>query len=150
MEIILAADHRGFKLKEELKGHLAAAGHDLIDVGAETYEATDDYVDFAAEGAKEVLIGEDRVGIFLCGSGHGMDIVANRHKGIRAALCWNESVARQSREHDDANVLVLPADWLSKHDAEVIADAWLASSFSGAERHERRLKKIREVETRSG
>lgn len=148
MTIYLAADHRGFNLKDQIKEHLSSQGREVVDVGASVLNTDDDYVDFASEAAKKIAenSSENR-GIFLCGSGHGVDIVANKFKGIRAALCWNAEVAKQSREHEDANVLILPADWVNFDQAKEIVDVWLKTEFSGEERHVRRLKKIEEIES---
>lgn len=143
----LAADHRGFRLKEALKRFLTERSIAFEDVGAQTYAEGDDYVDFAATAAKKIAADPlKHKGIFLCGSGHGVDMVANKFKGIRAALCWNKEVAQQSREHEDANVLVLPADWLDEQVAEEIMITWLGTEFSNEERHTRRLQKIENLE----
>lgn len=145
--IYLAADHRGFQCKEALKAFLGKHGYLYEDKGAFSYDASDDYVDFAVAAAKKIAEHpEQHRGIFICGSGHGMDIVANKFCGVRAALCWNIEVAKQSREHDDANVLVLPADWLEEKQAEGMARVWLEALFSNEERHVRRLGKIGEIE----
>lgn len=145
--IYLASDHRGFKLKEELKKYLVEHGFGVEDVGAFVYDKTDDYVDFARVACEKIVQNPSaHRGIFLCGSGHGVDIVANKYKGIRAALCFNRQVAAQSREHDDANVLALAADWVSPEEVKDIVTVWLGKSFSGEERHVRRLNKIGEIE----
>ena len=148
--IYVAADHRGFQLREELKKYLDNQGYEIEDVGALTYDETDDYVDFAAAAAEKMAgnPGDNR-GIFVCGSGHGMDVVANKFKGLRAALCFNPQVAAQSRSHDDSNVLVLASDWLSPEEAKDIVTVWLGKQFSGEERHMRRLKKIEEIEEKN-
>ena len=145
--IYLGADHRGFLLKEELKKFLTDSGFEVQDVGAFAYNKDDDYVDFAASAAKELVKApaSDR-GIFICGSGHGMAIVADKFKGLRSALAFNRDVAIQSREHEDANVLVLASDWLQIGEAKEIVLVWLKTPFSGEARHERRLGKIREIE----
>lgn len=146
--IYLAADHRGFKLKEALKKFLGEQGIAVEDCGAFTYDPQDDYTDFAVvASAKIVETPSEHKGIFLCGSGHGVDIVANKFKGIRAALCWNMEVAKQSRAHDDANVLILPADWLDEEIAREIVLTWLNTPFSGEDRHSRRLAELKEIET---
>lgn len=148
--IYLGADHRGFKLKEELKKHLIEEGHEVEDLGAFEYKKDDDYPDFAAAVAVKVAENPGAYrGILICGSGHGVDIVANKYENIRAALCFNRQVAAQSREHEDANVLVLASDWLDSADAKDIVIVWLGKSFSGEERHIRRLNKIREIEERN-
>lgn len=147
--IYLAADHRGFALKETLKKFLAERGTAAEDCGAFAYDPQDDYTDFAAAAAAKIAENPaEHKGIFLCGSGHGVDIVANKFRGIHAALCWNVQVAKQSREHEDANVLVLPADWIDEQTTEIVM-AWLGTNFSNEERHIRRLEKMREIETKN-
>lgn len=148
--IYLATDHRGFVLKEKLKNYLVETGCEIEDMGAFSYDKDDDYPDFAAAAAEKVSEDlETNRAILLCGSGHGADIVANKFRGVRAALCWNTAVAKQSREHDGANVLVLSADWLTEEQAREIVSAWLETGFSGEERHQRRIKKIEETETKN-
>lgn len=145
--IYLAADHRGFQLKEAIKRSLIERGIGVEDAGALSYDTGDDYPDFAAVAAAKIAENPaEHKGIFLCGSGHGVDMVADKFRGVRAALCWNAQVAKQSREHEDANVLVLPADWLDEMQVQEIVSVWLGTSFSGEDRHIRRLKKIEEIE----
>lgn len=145
--LYLGADHRGYNLKEEIKQYLNRQGIALEDLGALQYEQDDNYPDFAQAVAEKVLENPDlSKGILLCGSGHGVDMVANKFKGIRAALCFNRQVAVQSRQHEDANVLVLAADWLDSAAAEDIISVWLGARFSGDERHIKRLRKIEEIE----
>ena len=146
--IYLACDHRGFGLKEAIKKLLGEQGILHEDVGDFSFDADDDYVDFARAAAEKIAENPvEHKGIFLCGSGHGMDMAANKYRGIRAALCWNTQVTAESRKHEDANVLVLPADWLDEAAAKEIVLVWLGASFSGEDRHVRRLKKIEEIES---
>lgn len=149
--IYLAADHRGFQLKEVLKRFLSEELHvPLIDVGAHEQNLHDDYVDFAESALEEMV--KDSVrhkGIFICGSGHGMDMVANKYKGIRSALGFNADVSRQSREHENANVLALASDWLKEKEAKEIVKIWLASEFSGVDRHIRRIDKLSAIEEKN-
>lgn len=149
--IYLAADHRGFALKEALKRFLSEELHiPCVDVGAHEQDLYDDYVDFAQSALEEII--KDPVnhkGIFICGSGHGMDMVANKYKGIRAAIGFNADVSRQSREHENTNVLVLASDWVKEDGAEEIVKIWLASEFSGVERHIRRIDKISAIEEKN-
>lgn len=148
--IYIATDHRGFQLKEAIKKSLLERGIGVEDMGALAYDSSDDYVDFAAAAAAKISENPaEHKGIFICRSGHGVDIVANKFRGVRAALCWNTQVAKQSREHDDANVLVLAADWLDEAQAQEIVSVWLGASFSGEDRHIRRLKKIEEIERKN-
>lgn len=145
--IYLGADHRGFQLKEVLKKYLIEKGHQIEDAGAFEYNKDDDYPDFASAVAAKVTENpEDYKGVLICGSGHGVDMVANKFKGVRAALCFNREVAAQSRAHEDANVLVLPADWMDELTAKSILELWLSTQFDGADRNIRRLKRISELE----
>lgn len=145
--IYLAADHRGFQLKEELKRYLIEDGFEVEDVGAFVYDKDDDYVDFARTASDKIAQNPlmDR-GIFICGSGHGMDIVANKYKGLHAALCFDKESIIQSREHGNTNVLVLGADGLNLEKAKEMVLAWLTTDFTQEERHVRRLKKIEQIE----
>lgn len=146
--IYLGADHRGFQLKEKLKEYLIQQGHEVEDLGAFEYDQQDDYPDFSrAVAAKVAENPESNRGILVCGSGHGMDMVANKFKNVRSAICWNRQVAAQSREHEDANVLVLPSDHVDEAEAKDIALVWLGKQFDGAERNIRRLGKIADTET---
>lgn len=148
--IHLAADHRGFSLKETLKTWLLESGREIHDAGAADLDIADDYPDFA-EAAVGALVsgGADDRAVLICGSGHGMDMIANKYKGVRAALCFNPAVAKQSREHEDANVLVLAADWVRDRDAIEIVKTWLETPFGGAERNRRRLEKMSDIEGRN-
>lgn len=147
--IYLGADHRGFSLKETLKALLLESGQMVKDCGAFQMDISDDYPDFAKAVCDALVTDPEGRGILLCGSGHGMEMFANKYKGIRAALCFNVKVAKQSREHEDANVLVLPSDWLKDQEAEEIVRVWLNTSFGSEERNVRRLQKIRQVEDRN-
>ncbi len=146
MKLVLAADHRGFKLKEVVKKFLAGRGHEVEDVGAFEYNQEDDYVDFARAAIEKILKDPEKRGVLICGSGHGENMVADKYKGIRAALAFNRQVAVQSREHEDSNILVLPSDWLDEAAAQDIIIDWLETKFMGEDRHVRRLKKIEEIE----
>ena len=150
MTIVLAADHRGFKLKEALKRFLAERGYAADDAGATVENPADDYVDFAAAASARVAEDpENHRGILICGTGIGMDIVANKFRGLRAALVGERATAIQSREHGNANILVLAADTLAPNAAEEIVMTWLETPFPGEERHARRLRKIAEIEERN-
>ena len=145
--IYLAADHRGFNLKDELKKYLSEQGFETEDVGAFEYDKDDDYVDFARNASEKIAKNPSlHKGIFVCGSGHGMDIVANKFKGVRAALVFNPEVAVQSREHEDVNVLVFASDWIEPEKAKDLVMVWLGKQFDSEKRNERRLKKISELE----
>ncbi len=145
--LYIASDHRGFQLKEELKKYLTDAGTGFQDLGPFEFNKDDDYVDFAKAVAEKVSANpEEDKGILICGSGHGMDMVANKYKGVRSALVFNERVAIQSREHENANILAIPSDWVTSEIAEFIVSFWLKADFTGEERHVRRLQKIKELE----
>lgn len=142
-KIIIGSDHGGFKLKKEIIRHLEANDYQIKDMGCFSDESCD-YPDIALEVAKEVAKSKSR-GILICGTGIGMSMVANKVKGIRAALCHNEFTAEMSRKHNDSNVLVLGGRVLDKDLAIKITDIWLNTDFEG-ERHQRRLDKITNIE----
>jgi ribose 5-phosphate isomerase B len=144
--VFIGADHRGFPLKEKLKTRLAQAGVKLEDMGDDHFAADDDYVDFAKKVADAVKDDPKSRGIVLCGSGVGVDIVANKVDGIRCALVQDQMRAIQSREHEDVNMIALPADIVNEDQAFLITKSFLETPFSGVERHERRLQKLAEVE----
>ena len=138
--IPIASDHAGFELKAKLRGALERRGFAVDDLGPAS-DASTDYADYAHPLAERVSTGEAARGILLCGTGLGMSYAANRHPHVRAAVAWAPEIAELSRRHNDANVLVLPARFVSDADAEAILDAWLATPFEGG-RHERRIEKI--------
>ena len=138
--IPIAADHAGFELKEKLKRQLAALGFDVQDLGTNS-DAPADYADFAHPLADEVSRGEVKRGVLLCGSGLGMAYTANRHPHVRAAIAWTPEIASLARLHNDANVLVLPARFVSDEQGAAILTTWLETPFEGG-RHERRVGKI--------
>ncbi len=147
MLIYIGADHRGFQLKESLKKFLKDQGYEVVDVGNDHYDEADDYPDFAKLVARAV--GQDttlRRGILICGSGVGVDIVANKISGVRSALVVSPQQAAASRNNDDTNILSLAANFLDEKTAEEILKTWLATPFSNQERFERRLEKISELE----
>jgi ribose 5-phosphate isomerase B len=138
--IPIGADHAGFALKERLKQELETLGYQPLDLGTHSADSTD-YPDYAHPVAERVEHGEARRGILLCGSGLGMAYAANRHHGVRAAVAWNPEIARLARAHNDANVLVLPARFVTEQEGLAILRAWLDQPFEGG-RHERRVRKI--------
>lgn len=138
--IPIASDHAGFALKEQLKSALQARGFEVDDLGPAT-DASTDYADFAHPLAERVSTGAAPRGILMCGTGLGMSYAANRHPHVRAAVAWAPEIAALARQHNDANVLVLPARFIAADEAERILDAWLATPFEGG-RHERRIEKI--------
>ena len=141
--IPIASDHAGFEMKQALASTLRDLGYDVQDLGT-TSEQSVDYPDFAHPLAREVSEGKAKRGVLLCGTGLGMSYVANRYPHVRAAVVWNPEVAELSREHNDANVLVLPARCISTDQGKAILKKWLETPFAGG-RHERRVEKI-EVE----
>lgn len=138
--IAMASDHAGFELKEYLKPYLVAKGYEIEDFG--TYsEASCDYPDYAHPAAEAVERGQCDFGIAMCGSGNGIQMTLNKHQGIRAALCWLPEIATLAKQHNNANILVLPARFISKEEAKKIVDTYLGASFEGG-RHQRRVDKI--------
>ena len=135
--IFIASDHAGFNLKAELTAHLAAAGHTVQDMGTHSKDSCD-YPVYAEKVCVAVLADENALGILICGSGIGMSIAANRHKGIRAALCTCEFQARYTRRHNNANILCLAERVTGCGVALEIADIFLAESFEGG-RHAKRV-----------
>lgn len=147
MKIFLAADHRGFDLKEKLREWLKEKGYAVEDCGNQRFDPADDYPDFAASAATKVA--EDPAhhrGVLLCGSGIGMDVAANKFPGLRATVVWNTESAAQARSHDDVNAIAIAADWVAPEEASEIVRVFLETPFSGEERHVRRIKKIQEIE----
>jgi len=143
-KIPIASDHAGYELKEKLAVKLASLGYEVEDLGADSPASTD-YPDFAHPLAGMVSRGEVKRGVLLCGTGLGMAYVANRYPHVRAAVVWTPEVAEMSRRHNDANILVLPARYLSDADSESILETWLGTPFEGG-RHERRVEKIERPE----
>lgn len=147
MIIYLGADHRGFKLKEFLEEFLKKRGYEVIDAGNGNLDKNDDYPDFAGLAARAVSQDPlSRRGILICGSGAGVDIVANKFDGVRSVLAANAEQAKMSRRDDDTNVLSLAAEFINEDEAEKIVKAWLETPFSGEEKYKRRLEKISEIE----
>jgi RpiB/LacA/LacB family sugar-phosphate isomerase len=140
VKVALGADHRGFALKEELKRWLAARGHQVFDLGPSSADRVD-YPDYAFKVADAVARHQADRGILICSTGIGMSIAANKVLGVRAALADSVRLARLSREHNDANVLCLGADFVSAPVARRIVGVWLRTGFAGG-RHARRLAKI--------
>ncbi|MCL4366589.1 RpiB/LacA/LacB family sugar-phosphate isomerase [Patescibacteria group bacterium] len=144
--IYLGADHRGFELKEKLQQRLEDEGFLVTDLGNNHLDPQDDFVDFAQKVAEAVGSDEQNQGILLCGSGAGVDMVANKISGVRAALVFDEKRAWQARHDDNANILALPADVFDIETVWPVVKTFLTTPFSNEERFERRLKKIEEVE----
>ena len=145
--IYLGADHRGFQLKERLKKRLIDEGFEVTDLGPDTLIPGDDYVIYAHKVADAVAGGleKDR-GILFCGSGAGVDMVANKVEGIRSALVFDVPRAIQARQHENANIISLPSDTLDEEQAFEIVKSFLTTEFKGEERHQRRLEELKQVE----
>ena len=141
MKIGLACDHAGFEYKEKLKEYLYNKKIKIKDFGCYSLESVD-YPDFAHKLAESIENNENELGIQFCGTGNGINMSANKHQGIRAALCWNTHIAEQSRLHNNANVLTMPARHLSWEEIKNIVETFLYTNFEGG-RHERRVNKIK-------
>lgn len=140
MKIVIGSDHAGFELKEKIRKFLEGKGVEVIDKG--TYSADRaDYPDFGHAVAEAVLDKSVDLGILMCGSGNGIAMSANKHAGIRAALCWNEEITSLARQHNDANILVLPARYITMETASACCELFLNTAFEGG-RHQDRVKKI--------
>ena len=148
MRIVFAADHAGAALKDELLRRLGAAGlgHELIDLGGDGSDPTDDYPDYAQRLGRAIRAGNADRGILICGSGVGASVAANKMRGIRSAVCHDTYSAHQGVEHDDMNVLTVGARVIGAEPAFECAVAFLAASFSGEPRHQRRLEKVLAIE----
>lgn len=138
--LAMCCDHAGYELKEQLKRWLEERGVRVDDFGTCSSESCD-YPDFAHPCAEAVEEGRDYPGIAMCGSGNGIAMTLNKHQGIRAALCWTPELSRLARAHNNANVLVMPARFITFDEAKAIVEAYLSTPFEGG-RHERRIAKI--------
>jgi len=141
MKIGVACDHAGFEYKEELKKYLSSKGNQISDFGCYSLESVD-YPDFAHQLAESIEKKENDLGIQFCGTGNGINMSANKHQEIRAALCSNTHIAEQARLHNNANVLTMPARHLSWEEVKKIVEIFLSTDFEGG-RHERRVNKIK-------
>lgn len=144
MQIIIGSDHAGFKMKEEIRKYVEKLGHKISDYGTNSEESVD-YPDIAGKVAENV-VKQKKLGILVCGSGTGVTIAANKVKGARAALCFDEFTAKTSREHNDANILCLAGLDMTLGQARKITKAWIEAKFSNEERHKRRIEKIMRLE----
>jgi ribose 5-phosphate isomerase B len=138
--IPIGADHAGFELKTAIIEHLTAAGYSLKDFGCYSEESID-YPDFGHPVAEMVEENEGMLGILICGSGNGINMTANKHQGVRSALCWKNELAELARLHNNANIIALPARFISTQEAIEMVDTFLSTDFEGG-RHERRVEKI--------
>lgn len=149
MRIAIGADHAGFELKEKLRTYLTDLGHQVIDAGTTNTDPVD-YPDYAEAVGKLILDGKADRGVLVCGSGVGASVAANKLPGIRAGLCHDTYSARQGVEHDDMNILVLGARVIGAELARELVSTFVAATFTGEERHRRRLEKIKALERRYG
>ena len=151
MRIHIATDHAGLEFSEDLQNHLRSAGHDVVDHGPTSYEPLDDYPSFCINAAQATVEdqaqGVEALGVVFGGSGNGEQIAANKVRGVRAALVWNVSTAELARQHNDANVIAIGARQHTVDEAKHFIDTFIATPFSGEERHARRIAQLREYET---
>jgi ribose 5-phosphate isomerase B len=146
VRVYLASDHAGFELKARLLEHLPSLGFEVVDVGAATFDPLDDYPPFCIEAARRVVADPGSLGIVVGGSGNGEQIAANKVTGCRAALAWSIDTAKLAREHNDAQVIGVGARQHTEAEAFAIVEAFLATPFSGDERHARRIAILDEWE----
>jgi ribose 5-phosphate isomerase B len=147
MKIFIGADHKGFELKKEIKEWLSSANYQVEDLGAFEYKPGDDYVDFATSVANKVTSEKGSRGIVICGSGAGVDITANKTRGIRCCLGFNIEQVKAARNDDDINVLALASDYCELEKAKKLTDAFLNTDFDPTENHVRRIEKIKNLES---
>ncbi len=140
MKLVIGSDHAGYEFKEKLVGFLTSKGFDIQDVGPFSTDSVD-YPDYAHKVAEVVEQGNADFGILFCGSAQGVTMTANKHQGIRAALCWMTDIAKLARQHNNANVITLPARFIAYEYAEQIVETFLTTDFEGG-RHENRVNKI--------
>ena len=140
MKVAIGSDHAGFDLKAKLKTYLQKKGFDVKDFGTYSAERAD-YPDYAHPVAQAVEDKQSNMGVLICGSGNGVNMAANKHKGIRSALCWNAEIAQLARLHNDANIIALPARFISVEEAEKCVDIFFSTHFEGG-RHTARVNKI--------
>ena len=141
MNILVSNDHAGVQLKNEVKSFLEDKGYVVENLGDNSGESVD-YPDIIHPLAKEISENKDKKGIIMCGTGNGVSMVANKYEGVRAGLCWSKEIAELIRKHNDANVLSLPARFISTKEALEIIQVFLETDFEDGGRHERRVEKI--------
>lgn len=139
-KIAICSDHAGYELKSIVEGYLMSQGIEYEDFGTDS-DASCDYADYAHPCAEAIESGRDYPGIGICGSGNGINMTLNKHQGIRAALCWTAEIAHLARQHNDANVLVMPGRFIGTEEADMIMTEFFNTSFEGG-RHQRRIDKI--------
>lgn len=138
--VAVGSDHAGYELKNQVRDYLASKGHEVLDLGANSADSVD-YPDYGHLIAESIENGKAEIGVTVCGSGNGINMTVNKHRSIRAALCWQEEISRLARAHNDANVCSLPARFISFDEAKRILDAFLITPFEGG-RHSTRVDKI--------
>ncbi len=138
--IPIGADHAGFRLKERIKEHLINKGYEVEDFGCFSEDSID-YPDFGHPVASKVESNKGMLGVLICGSGNGINMTANKHAGVRSALCWKKELAELSRQHNDANIIALPARFISEEEGIEMVDVFLSTEFEGG-RHANRVNKI--------
>ena len=147
MRVYLGSDHAGFELKAHLIQQLAARGHDVVDVGAHEYDAEDDYPPFCLETGRRVVADPESLGVVIGGSGNGEQIAANKVAGVRCALAWNTDTAQLARQHNNANIVSVGARMHDVETATGLVETFLATSFSGEPRHQRRIDELAAYES---
>lgn len=140
MKIAIGGDHAGFQYKERIIKHLKEGGHEIRDFGPQTNDSVD-YPDHVHPLASSIASEDFELGILICGSGNGVAMTANKHENVRAALCWNTELAALARQHNNANIICLPARFIAYEYAESLVDTFIKTAFEGG-RHERRVNKI--------
>jgi len=138
--IIISSDHAGYEMKQQLKNYIEKKGLDVIDTGTYSPEAVD-YPEFGHKLGEMIGSGQYAMGISICGTGNGINMTTNKHKGVRGAICWNKEIAEMARKHNDANICSLAARYLDIQEAKEIVDIFISTGFDGG-RHARRIKKI--------
>ncbi len=140
MKIAIGNDHAGVEVKRKIENHLSEKGHTVINKGYDGKESVD-YPDYIHPVSLEVKEKKAQIGIIICGSGNGAAMTANKHKGVRAAICWSEEIAELARQHNDANIISIPSRFLSEEETISIVEAFIKTDFEGG-RHKRRIDKI--------
>ncbi|NLU80796.1 ribose-5-phosphate isomerase [Micromonospora sp. HNM0581] len=146
MRVYLGSDHAGFELKVHLANHLAKQGYEVVDVGPHAYDPEDDYPAFCLHAGTRVVADPGSLGVVIGGSGNGEQIASNKVAGVRAALAWNVETAQLGRQHNDANVVAVGARQHTLDEATAIVEAFLTTSFSGSDRHARRITQVADYE----
>lgn len=146
MRVYIGSDHAGYELKNSLVEHLNKQGHDVVDVGPDVYDPEDDYPAFCFHTASRTVDDPGSLGVVIGGSGNGEQIAANKIAGVRSALVWKTEIAELGRQHNDANVCAIGARQHTPEEAAAFVDAFLATPFSGNDRHQRRIDQLTEYE----